>query len=25
VSFLVEECCTEADCASIRRQADAAA
>ena len=25
VGFLVEECCTEADCVSIRRQADTAA
>jgi DNA-binding transcriptional ArsR family regulator len=25
VSFLVDECCTEADCASIRKQADTAA
>ena len=25
VRFLVDECCTEADCASIRRQADTAA
>jgi DNA-binding transcriptional ArsR family regulator len=24
VGFLVDECCTEADCASIRRQADTA-
>jgi DNA-binding transcriptional ArsR family regulator len=25
VGFLVDECCTEADCASIRKQTDAAA
>ena len=25
VGFLVEECCTEADCATIRQQADSAA
>lgn len=25
VGFLVDECCTEADCASIRQQADTAA
>jgi ArsR family transcriptional regulator, arsenate/arsenite/antimonite-responsive transcriptional repressor len=25
VGFLVDECCTEADCASIRKQADTAA
>ena len=25
VEFLVEECCTEADCATIRQQADTAA
>ena len=25
VGFLVDECCTEADCASIRRQTDTAA
>jgi hypothetical protein len=25
VSFLVDECCTGADCASIRQQADKAA
>jgi ArsR family transcriptional regulator len=25
VGFLVDECCTEADCASIRKQADSAA
>jgi DNA-binding transcriptional ArsR family regulator len=25
VGFLVEECCTQADCASIRKQADTAA